>query len=61
MSDALVARGIAVPLAHLAAELAVLAFKQGFAQWLEGDRNAALAPYILAALEELRIASQSLS
>src|SRR6476661_361007 len=37
MTAALVARGIPGPTAHLAAELGVLAFKQGYAQWSEGD------------------------
>ena len=61
MTDALLARGVPEPLAHLASELGVLAFKQGFAQWLQADHDAALAPYTLAALEDLRAASQSLS
>ena len=61
MTDALLARGVPEPLAHLASELGVLAFKQGFAQWLQADHDAALAPYTLAALEDLRTASQSLS
>lgn len=61
MTDALVARGVPDPTAHLAAELGVLAFKQGFARWLEADQDATLAPYTLAALAELLAASQSLS
>ncbi len=61
MTDALVARGVPDPLAHLAGELGVLAFKRGYAQWLEADHDAALAPYTLAALEDLRAASQSLT
>ncbi|MGB8403252.1 MAG: helix-turn-helix domain-containing protein [Mycobacterium sp.] len=62
MSDALLARGAPAPVAQLAAELGVLAFKEGFAQWLQaGDPDAAMAPHTLAALEGLRIASQSLS
>jgi AcrR family transcriptional regulator len=62
MSDALVARGVPDPLAQLAAELGVLAFKRGFAEWSESDRDAAdpLAPYTLAALDELRAASAAL-
>ncbi|MCW2760385.1 MAG: TetR family transcriptional regulator [Marmoricola sp.] len=62
MTDALVARGVPDPVAHLAAELGVLAFKRGFAEWSESDREAAdaLAPYTLAALAELRAASASL-
>jgi AcrR family transcriptional regulator len=61
MTNALIARGVPNPLAHLASELGALAFKQGFAQWLQADQDAALAPYLLAALEDLRAASQSLS
>src|SRR6266516_2073983 len=33
MTDALKTRGVSTPLAHLAAELGVLAFKQGYATW----------------------------
>ncbi|MVU81170.1 TetR family transcriptional regulator [Nocardia sp. ET3-3] len=61
MNDALIARGVPDHIAHVASELGVLAFKRGFAQWLEGDREAALAPYTLAALEELRSATRTLS
>ncbi|MDR3661108.1 MAG: helix-turn-helix domain containing protein [Mycobacterium sp.] len=62
MSDALLSRGASAPVAQLAAELGVLAFKEGFAQWLQaGNPDAAMAPFTLAALEDLRIASQSLS
>jgi AcrR family transcriptional regulator len=61
MTDALVARGVPDPTAHLVGELGVLAFKLGYAQWLEADHDAALAPYTLAALEDLRAASQSLT
>jgi hypothetical protein len=39
MTAALVARGVADPTAHLAAEMGVLAFKRGYAQWSEGDRD----------------------
>jgi hypothetical protein len=62
MTEALVARGVRDPVAHLAAELGVLAFKRGFAEWSEGDREATddLAPYTVAALDELREASRSL-
>ncbi|RDI44904.1 TetR/AcrR family transcriptional regulator [Nocardia mexicana] len=61
MTDALLARNVPNPAAHLAAELGVLAFKQGYARWLEADRDAALAPYCLTALEELRAAGRSLT
>jgi AcrR family transcriptional regulator len=62
MTAALLARGVPDPTAHLAAELGVLAFKRGFAEWseMERDRTDALAPYTLAALDELRTASASL-
>ena len=63
MTDALVARGVPDPTAHLAGELGVLAFKRGFAAWSDGDRDATddLAPYTLTDLDELRAASASLS
>jgi AcrR family transcriptional regulator len=62
MTVALVARGVAEPTAHLAAELGVLAFKRGYAQWSEGERDddSGLAPFALAALAELRSAATSL-
>jgi AcrR family transcriptional regulator len=62
MTDALVARGVADPTAHLAAELGVLAFKRGYAQWAAADRDdgTGLAQHALAALEELRAATSSL-
>ena len=63
MTKALVARGVPDPVAHLAGEMGVLAFKQGYADWLEADRGTegGLAPYTTAALEDLRTASASLS
>ena len=62
MTTALLARGVPEPSARLAAELGVLAFKQGYARWSEGDRDDAegLAPHALAALEELRAAAAAL-
>ncbi|OBI77078.1 TetR/AcrR family transcriptional regulator [Mycobacterium asiaticum] len=62
MSAALVARGVPDLPAQLAAELGVLAFKRGYAQWAEGDRDdgAALAAHARAALDELRAAAGSL-
>ncbi|WP_310964705.1 TetR/AcrR family transcriptional regulator [Nocardioides terrisoli] len=62
MTAALVGRGTPDPVAHLAAELGVLAFKRGFAEWTEGDGDGTdpLAPYTLAALNELRVATASL-
>ena len=62
MTQALVARGVPDPVAHLAAELGVLAFKRGFAEWTENDPDGTddLAPYTLAALKALREATASL-
>jgi AcrR family transcriptional regulator len=62
MTTALVARGVPDPTAALAGELGLLAFKRGFAEWTDGDRDAKdeLAGYTLAALDELRAASASL-
>lgn len=62
MTTALIARGVPDPTAHLAAELGVLAFKRGYTQWSIEDRDSGheLAHYMIAALEELRIASASL-
>jgi AcrR family transcriptional regulator len=62
MTAALVARGVPEMTAHLAGELGVLAFKQGYARWSENDRHdgRGLAEYALSALDELRTASRSL-
>src|ERR1700743_2565804 len=62
MTNALKARGVAEPTAHLAAELGVLAFKRGYAEWSQGDRgdDDGLARYTLAALDELRAATAAL-
>ena len=62
MTTALLARGVPDPTAQLAAELGVLAFKRGYAQWAEGDRedDDVLAPHVLAALDALHAASVSL-
>src|SRR3989440_749351 len=40
MTTALITRGVPDPTAHLAGELGVLAFKRGYTQWSEGDRDA---------------------
>ncbi len=63
MTAALVDRGVPDPTARLAAELGVLAFKQAYAQWSDSDRDDVewLAPHALAALEDLRTATASLS
>ena len=62
MTAALVARAVPDPTAALASELGVLAFKRGYAEWSEGERDAEdqLAGHILAALAELRAASATL-
>ncbi len=61
MTTALVARGVPDPTAQLAGELGALAFKRGYAQWSEASQDTeGLAPYTLAALEELRRASSAL-
>ncbi len=58
MTGALIARGVSDPTAHLAAEMGLLAFKRGYAQWSEADRNdlTGLAHHALAALDDLRTA-----
>jgi len=63
MTTALLARGIPDSTAHLAGEMGVLAFKQGYARWRENDQYASdeLAPHALAALNELRAASAILN
>ncbi len=63
MTNALEARGVPDPVARLAGEIGVLAFKRGYSQWLEADHDTVggLAPYTAAALEDLRAASASLS
>ena len=62
MTAALIARGVPDPTAHLAAELGVLAFKRGYTQWSEGDRDDGRGParHALAALDDLRSATASL-
>jgi len=62
MTEALVARGVPDPVAQVAGELGVLAFKRGFAAWSEGDRRGEqdLARHALAALDELRAAAGAL-
>jgi len=62
MTGALIARGVAVPSAHLAAELGVLAFKQGYATWSEADDDDAggLEQHALGALNEFRVATRTL-
>ncbi|NNC13668.1 TetR/AcrR family transcriptional regulator [Planctomonas sp. JC2975] len=63
MSEALTARGVAEPVAHVAAELGVLAFKQGYAAWVDAqeDDGSGFGSFAVAALDSLREASASLS
>ncbi|ARJ06559.1 TetR family transcriptional regulator [Cnuibacter physcomitrellae] len=62
MTEALLARGVPETVAALAAEMGILAFKQGYARWSEADRgdDDRLAPYALAALQDLRAAASAL-
>lgn len=62
MTTALLARGVPDPTAHLAAELGVLAFKQGYTHWSDNDRDddPGLAHHALAALDDLRTAATTL-
>jgi AcrR family transcriptional regulator len=62
MTNALKARGVPDPIAHLAGEMGVLTFKRGYSEWLAADHDTAggLAPYTAAALDDLRAASASL-
>ena len=62
MTSALKARGVPDPVAYLASEMGVLAFKRGYSEWLEADHDTegGLAPYTATALEDLRAASASL-
>jgi AcrR family transcriptional regulator len=61
MTEALEARGVPTPIAHLAAELGVLAFKQGYATWTSTNDDTDLAPHTLKALEDLRTATTALT
>ncbi len=61
MTTALETRGVPTPIAHLAAELGLLAFKQGYATWTSTDDDTDLAPHALAALENLKAATASLT
>ncbi|MFC5063632.1 TetR/AcrR family transcriptional regulator [Actinomycetospora atypica] len=62
MTAALADRGVPDPTSRLAAELGVLAVKQGFAAWADGDRDdaGALAGEMRTALESLRRAAATL-
>jgi AcrR family transcriptional regulator len=62
MTAALVGRGVPDPVALLAGELGVLAFKRGYARWSEaGDQHGKdLAQHTVAALRELQAATEAL-
>jgi AcrR family transcriptional regulator len=62
MTDALVGRGVADAPARLAAEMGVLAFKQGFERWsgVGGADDDRLSDHAAAALAELRAAATQL-
>ncbi|MEU4243403.1 helix-turn-helix domain-containing protein [Actinoplanes sp. NPDC026619] len=59
MTAALIGRGVPDPIAALAGELGLLAFKRGYTTWA-GDAKGDFAPHALAALAELRAASAAL-
>jgi len=62
MTTALEARGVPQVLAHLAGEMGVMAFKQGFNRWSDGNStdDGGLEPHVLNALDELRSAAADL-
>ncbi|GAA3148550.1 TetR/AcrR family transcriptional regulator [Kribbella aluminosa] len=60
MTTALQARGVPTPLAHVASELGVLAFKQGYESWTATEDESGLAPHVLAALNDLKAATAAL-
>jgi AcrR family transcriptional regulator len=62
MTGALIARGVHAPAARLAAEIGVLAFKQGYEKWSEADDgdSTGLEQHALAALDDLRSATRAL-
>jgi hypothetical protein len=60
MTSALIERGVAKSVAQLAAELGVLAFKQGYAAWVDAGADTGFAPHAVAALAALRAASAAL-
>ena|SRR5215469_86841 len=60
MAGALVARGVAEPVARLAAEIGALALKQGFAAWVTGDTTLELGDLMCAELDRLRTTATQL-
>jgi hypothetical protein len=60
MADALCARGVSGPVAALAGEMGMLAFKDGFTRWVRADRPQDLAALLRTALSRLRDAAAEL-
>jgi AcrR family transcriptional regulator len=60
MAEALVARGVAVTLARLAAEVGALALKGGFAAWIAGGTDQDLGALMRAELNRLRTTAAQL-
>ncbi|HSU71368.1 MAG TPA: TetR family transcriptional regulator [Micrococcaceae bacterium] len=60
MADALVARGVARPVAALAGEMGLIAFRDAFAQWVNDDGAAPLAELLNGAMAKLRDARDQL-
>lgn len=60
MADALGERGVATAVAELAAEMGVLAFKKGYAAWVEADDESDFGSHTVAALNALRAARSAL-
>jgi hypothetical protein len=54
MADALRARGVSDRAATLAAEMGMLAFKEGYAAWVAADNEQDLSGLARAALDQLR-------
>jgi len=61
MTEALAGRGVPGPVARVAAELGVLAFKQGYATWSADGEPDELLTATLSALDELRDAAARMS
>ena len=60
MAGALVARGVAEPVARLAAEIGALALRQGFAAWVTGKTARDLGDLMCAELDRLRTTAAQL-
>jgi AcrR family transcriptional regulator len=61
MTDALRARGVPDPIASLAAEIGVLAFKHAYARWANPTIERSFSELLTRALEELKDASAALA